>query len=409
MVRPETFDMAVSEAGIPQLRGSNQSGMRVYNEKLILTLLRRFGALAKSDLTRMTGLSAQTISVIMRGLEGDGLVLRREPQRGRIGQPSTPMALDPDGVFSVGLKIGRRSADLVVMDFTGAVRLQEHLAYPYPLPGKLMAFLEEGLARARALLGEEHWARVAGIGVAAPFELWNWLDQLGAPEEEMEAWRRFRFPEAIAGFSGLPVHVENDASCACGAENVFGRGRDFSDFAYFFIGSFIGGGVVLNDAIFTGRTGNAGAFGTLPIRHRGGRGGQLIDCASIFVLEGRLKEAGIDPSPLWLQPDDWARFEPHLSDWIEMTGESLAIAAVSVCSVIDFEAVLIDGGFPAEVGERIVAAARRHLESIDFQGIAKPNILPAAIGANARVLGAASLPLFTRYLLSHAVHQKDAA
>jgi predicted NBD/HSP70 family sugar kinase len=404
-----TFDMAVSEAGNPQLRGTNQSGMRVYNEKLILTLLRRYGALAKSDLTRMTGLSAQTISVIMRGLEKDGLVLRGEPVRGRIGQPSTPMALDPDGVFSIGMKIGRRSADLVLMDFTGEVRLQDHLAYPYPLPGKLMDFLKDGLQKGRALLDDGQWSRIAGIGIAAPFELWNWLDQLGAPPAEMESWRQFSFHKEIAGFSHLPVHVENDASCACGAENVFGCGRDFSDFAYFFIGSFIGGGIVLNDAIFTGPTGNAGAFGTLPIRHHGRKGDQLIDCASIFVLEGRLKEAGVDPSPLWLQPDNWDRFEPWLTDWIEMTGESLAIASVSVCSVIDFEAVLIDGGFPASVGERIVASARKHLKAIDFQGIEEPNILPASIGANARVLGAASLPLFTRYLLSHAVHQKEAA
>ena len=80
-----------------------------------------------------------------------------------------------------------------------------------------------------------------------------------------------------------------------------------------------------------------------------------------------------------------------------------------MCSVIDFEAVLIDGGFPQRVGARIAEAARRHLDEIDFLGIDKPNILSAAVGANARVLGAASLPLFNRHLLSHAVHQPDAA
>ncbi|QKV20503.1 ROK family transcriptional regulator [Oricola thermophila] len=401
--------MPVSESGGAQLRGTNQSGMRIYNEKLILTLLRRFGAMPKSELTRMTGLSAQTVSVIMRGLENDGLVLRGEPVRGRIGQPSTPMALDPDGVFSIGMKIGRRSAALVLMDFTGAIRMQERVHYRYPLPGRMMEFLREGLEKARGQLDDVQWGRVAGIGIAAPFELWNWPEQLGAPAAEMEAWRDFSFGEEIARFTRLPVFVENDASCACGAENVFGLGREYSDFAYFFVGSFIGGGVVLNGAIFTGRTGNAGAFGTLPIRHHDRKGDQLIDSASIFVLETRLKEAGIDPSPLWLDPDGWDRFEPHLSDWIEMTGESLAIAAVSVCSVIDFEAVLVDGGFPAAVGERIVAAARRSLDTVDWQGIEKPNIQRAEVGANARVLGAASLPLFARYLLSHAINRKEAA
>ena len=72
-------------------RGSNQSGMRDHNERLVLSLLRQAGALAKSDLARMTGLSAQTVSVIMRALEGDGLLVRGEPVRGRIGQPSVPI------------------------------------------------------------------------------------------------------------------------------------------------------------------------------------------------------------------------------------------------------------------------------------------------------------------------------
>ena len=57
-------------------RGSNQSGMRAHNERLVLSLLRQHGALAKSDIARMTGLSAQTVSVIMRQLEADQLLVR---------------------------------------------------------------------------------------------------------------------------------------------------------------------------------------------------------------------------------------------------------------------------------------------------------------------------------------------
>ena len=47
-------------------RGTNQSGMRDHNERLVLSLVRQHGSLAKSDIARMTGLSAQTVSVIMR-------------------------------------------------------------------------------------------------------------------------------------------------------------------------------------------------------------------------------------------------------------------------------------------------------------------------------------------------------
>src|SRR5882724_8186139 len=84
-------------------RGTNQSGVRLYNERLVLSLIRRHGSLPKAEIARLTGLSAQTITVIMRVLETDHLVVKQARQRGKIGQPSVPFALDPDGAFSVGL------------------------------------------------------------------------------------------------------------------------------------------------------------------------------------------------------------------------------------------------------------------------------------------------------------------
>ena len=110
---------AREETSAPLQRGTNQAGMRAQNERLVLSLVRRHGALAKSEIARMTGLSAQTVSVIMRHLESDRLLKRGEPQRGRVGQPSVPMSLDPDGAFFLGAKVGRRSLDFALVDFTG--------------------------------------------------------------------------------------------------------------------------------------------------------------------------------------------------------------------------------------------------------------------------------------------------
>src|SRR5262249_34990328 len=116
-------------AGSRLHRGTNQSGMRDSNERLVLSLVRPHGSLAKTEIARMTGLSAQTVSVIMRELEEEGLLFRQEPVRGKIGQPSIPMALNPDGAYFLGLKIGRRSAELVLIDFLGKVRTSRHMSY----------------------------------------------------------------------------------------------------------------------------------------------------------------------------------------------------------------------------------------------------------------------------------------
>ena len=380
--------------------GVNQQGVRDHNERLILTMIQRHGTLPGSDLARRAGLSPQTVSVILRGLEQDGIVERGDPQRGRVGKPSIPMGLAADGVYSFGLKIGRRSADLILADFHGVIRGQLQTTYHYPLPDTVIGFLRSGMDRLSQGMSPAALARIAGIGVAQPFEIWNWHETIGAPADALAVWRGLDFAAEVARFSPLPVFLENDATAACRAEHVYGRGREFRDFAYFFVGSFIGGGIVLNNSVFEGATGNAGAFGSLPARRADGSDCQLIDTASIYLLEADLTRAGLSPARLWAQPQDWTGFPGLLDRWIDMAARSLARAAQTVASVIDFEAVLIDGGFPADVRDRLVARVRDALPRLDTRGLNPPRIEGGLVGGNARALGAACGPVFSQYLLN---------
>src|SRR5215471_18367421 len=125
-------------------RGTNQSGVRLYNERLALSLIRRHGSLPKAEIARLTGLSAQTVSMIIKQLEADGLVIKEKPKRGRIGQPPVPISLNPDGAFALGLKIGRRSADLMLLDLAGGIRGTARSTYRYPTPGQTIRLFTEG-------------------------------------------------------------------------------------------------------------------------------------------------------------------------------------------------------------------------------------------------------------------------
>lgn len=387
--------------------GSNQVRVRAYNERLVLSLVRLHGAMSKADITRRSGLSAQTVSVIMRSLEKDGLLLRGDPVRGKVGQPSVPMRLNPDAVYSFGVKIGRRSADLVLMDFVGNIRLQYHETYAYPLPDKIIGIIVSGIERLEAQLSEAERGQIAGIGIAAPFELWNWAEEVGAPAEAMEAWRGFDLQAEISARVRHAVYLQNDATSACGAELVFGVGPSYPDFVYFFIGSFIGGGIVLNSAIFSGRTGTAGAVAPLPVRGRDGQTRQLLEVASIFVLENLLMESGIDPQPLWYSADDWVDFGAPMTRWIDDTAEALAQAIIAAASIIDFGAAVIDGGFPGWVRKRIVAATIEAVNRLDLQGVIMPDIIEGRVGSHARAIGGASLPIFAKYLTDPSVLFKE--
>jgi len=81
--------------------GLSQKGVRDHNERLLLSLLQRNGPMPGSDLSKLAALSPPTVSSILRRLEGEGILERGDPVRGKVGKPSIPMRLASNGVFSL--------------------------------------------------------------------------------------------------------------------------------------------------------------------------------------------------------------------------------------------------------------------------------------------------------------------
>jgi predicted NBD/HSP70 family sugar kinase len=391
-------------------RGTNQIGVRLYNERLVLSLIRRHKHLTKADIARMTGLSPQTISIIANQLEADGLLLRGDAQRGRVGQPSVPYSLNPDGAFAFGLKIGRRSVDLYFINFIGEVKCLLHQTYAYPTPQGVHDFAIEGLARMQAELPPQTIARICGLGIAAPYEMWTWAEEIGAPREDIDAWRSVDIRADLAKLCTWPVYFSNDITAACAAELMFGNGADYIDYLYVFIGSFIGGGLVLDGHLFPGRTRNAGALGSMPAHDKtpGQRARQLMSIASIYVLERKLIEEGRRAEILWQSPDDWGDdLGPALDDWIEEVAESLAHAIVAAIAVIDVETVVVDGAFPVSVRQRIMERTRAAIQTVNRQGLSPFSLVEGALGNGARAMGGAAIPLLANFTQDREVLFKE--
>ena len=96
------------------------------NERNILNLIRQYKALPKATLSKLTGLSAQSATVIIKKLEASGLVKPLAPIKGGIGQPKIPFGLNPEGAFGIGLKVGRRNYEMTLVDLEGNVRASRY-------------------------------------------------------------------------------------------------------------------------------------------------------------------------------------------------------------------------------------------------------------------------------------------
>jgi predicted NBD/HSP70 family sugar kinase len=321
-----------------------------------------------------------------------------------------PYSLNPEGALAFGLKVGRRSVDLYLIDFTGRVLKALHKTYPYPTVELVRQFTAAGIEQSLNGLSPALRKRIAGLGIGAPYEMWTWHEEIGAPIEELDRWRTVDIRAEIASLCPWPVYFANDITAACAAELMFGIGGDFIDYLYLYVGSFIGGGLVLNGHLFPGRTQNAGALGSMPAHggHGPFDGPQLMNVASIYVLERMLVEQHKDASILWQSPNDWGDdLGPALDEWIDGVAVGIAYAIVAAVAVIDVDTIIIDGAFPVGVRRRIIETTRIALTRINLQGLSPFYLVEGSIGDAARAMGGASLPLLANFTQDREVLFKE--
>jgi predicted NBD/HSP70 family sugar kinase len=380
-------------------RGSNQSGMSQYNERVLLQAIRLHGSMPKAGLARLTRLSTQTVALIIDRLLDEGLVLKCAPQRGKVGQPSVPIRLNPDGAWFIGIKIGRRSVDLLLIDFCGRVRERRSVAYRYPDPDLLFGQIGAQLESLRGSLGPRRAARLSGIGIAAPLGLGGWQALLGGAAPQAGRWEQVDIRAQVQALSEVPVVFAKDTMAACVAELVAGHGRSVHSFLYIFVGTFIGGALVLNSSVHAGLKGNAGALGSLPLAlARGGAvPGQLLSAASLFTLERLYAAAGLDDSAAYDARALRSPWLAHTQTWLDGAARAIALALCNANCLLDLDqAVLDSSGHPALL-ERLLEHTAGALARYSWEGVRRPALLGGVIGADARAVGAALLPLHANF------------
>jgi predicted NBD/HSP70 family sugar kinase len=383
-----------------QMRGSNHSGMRQFNERIVLQAIRHQGAIPKADLARLTQLSTQTVAIIVGRLLDDGLLFKQDRIRGKIGQPSVPLSLNPDGAYSIGIQVGRRNLELLVADFCGQPVLRHEVVYEYPDPQVLIGQIDEGLQSLQTQLGER-WSRVVGVGLTAPLSVHKWADLMqGEAAQALRRWEGLNLRAQVQALTDLPVVFAKDTMAACVAELLQGHGQDTRSFLYVFVGTFIGGGLVLGGHVLSTDRGNAGAIGSMPM-DRPAKAGvfppQLLQVASGWQLEQALLAQGHDPLLIHddaiMQPAYQACTEP----WLQEASQALAMVVANSAALLDLDAVVMDGSLGASLMTALRERTLQALANYRFDGMHQPRVLAGRVGSHARALGGALLPLHSQF------------
>lgn len=343
--------------------GLNAVSIRSYNERLVLSLLLQNQTITRLEIGERTGLSAQTVSVLVRSLEQEGLVAKGAAQRGRMGPPTVPVVLNPEGAFSVGVSIGARHTDVVLIDFVGKVRFHCTLPNPEPAQGMNHRPYLETITEAIELLPRQARGRLAGIGLALP--------QSAHEGEDDDVYFR-ALQEEIEGQLKQPVFVQNDITAAASGESMFGAAKPLTDYMYFYLGARLHGRLVLNHQIHNGNS---------PVSFDVG----------IAALERQLQAQGGTTEPLWDRSGVWPDYGDILLEWEGKVIDEMIRSIDGVSQYVEFEKVVVSSYAPQTVCAEVCARLERTMPGI------------VAIAGNLehspKAVGAASLPFSSRFIV----------
>jgi predicted NBD/HSP70 family sugar kinase len=385
------------------LLGTNLAHAKRHNIQIVYETVRLFGPISRADVARRTQLTAQTISNLVRELLDNRLVVETDRHTGGRGAPSIRLEVNPQAGYAIGLDLDVDHLTAVLVDLSGAVLERVNYDLVDPTPDEAVAVMSEaacGLLQRHGLSPKSVWG--AGVGVPGPMvPSPGDADTYVVSPWALSGWRDVPLAEHLHERLELPVFIENNATAAAVGEHWYGAGRHLSTFFYVYLGSGLGGGLVVQGHPFEGHSGNAGEVGYLPPFSPAGATGTSRHLGELFNLRqlyARLRAAGEEAAAL---DDLTALFHterPALMRWLDEAAEQLAFVLLAAEYFLDPEAIVIGGRWPDVLLDALRARAVLLLPDRRIAGKrSAPAVHLATAGIDAGALGVATLPFYSAF------------
>nr|WSZ99101.1 ROK family transcriptional regulator [Streptomyces sp. NBC_00857] len=373
----------------------SQSSLHRANLERVVRAVRMAGSLTQAEIARSTGLSAATVSNIVRELKDGGTVQVTPTSAG--GRRARSVSLSGDAGIVVGVDFGHTHLRVAVGNLAHQVLAEESE------PLDVDASSAEGFGRAEELVERlivttgVSRQKVIGVGLGVPGPIDVESGTLGSTSI-LPGWTGINPSDELAERLGVPVYVDNDANLGALGELVWGSGRGVRDLAYIKVASGVGAGLVIDGQIYRGPGGTAGEIGHItldesgPVCRCGNRGCLETFTAARYVLP--LLRPGHGPDLTMERVVQLAREgDPGCRRVIADVGRHIGSGVANLCNLLNPSRVVL-GGDLAEAGELVLAPIRESVSRYAIPSAARQlSVLPGALGGRAEVLGALALVL----------------
>ncbi|MFD3551675.1 ROK family protein [Streptomyces goshikiensis] len=373
----------------------SQSSLHRANLERVVRAVRLAGSLTQAEIARATGLSAATVSNIVRELKEAGTVEVTDTSAG--GRRARSVSLSGDAGIVIGVDFGHTHLRVAVGNLAHQVLAEESE------PLDVDASWVDGFDRAEALVGRlvrgigVGREKVIGVGLGVPGPIDVESGTLGSTAI-LPGWAGINPRQELSQRLGVPVYVDNDANLGALGELVWGSGRGVKDLAYIKVASGVGAGLVINGQIYRGPGGTAGEIGHItldesgPVCRCGNRGCLETFAAARYVLP--LLQGSHGPELTMERVVELARDgDPGCRRVITDVGRHVGSGVASLCNLLNPSRVVL-GGSLAEAGELVLAPIRESVGRYAIPSAARQlSVLTGSLGGRAEVLGALALVL----------------
>lgn len=311
--------------------------------------------------------------------------------------------------LTIGVDVGGTKVAAGLVDENGTILASVRRPTPSTSPQEVADTIAAVVAQLRTQAGEQEVTAV-GVG-AAGFVDRDRATVLFAPNL---AWRDEPLRDKVSELIGLPVVVENDANAMAWAEFRFGAGAAVDELVCITVGTGIGGGLVLDGALYRGSFGVGAEVGHMQVVPEGRRcgcgqrgcweqyasGNALVReardiAATSPVTATRLLELGGGDGESIHGPEVTRAAregDPAALECFDVVGHWLGQGLADLAAILDPRLFVIGGGV-SEAGELLLSPARESFRrSLTGHGRRpEATIVPAELGAAAGLVGAADL------------------
>jgi glucokinase-like ROK family protein len=373
----------------------SQSSLHRANLERVVRAVRLAGSLTQAEIARTTGLSAATVSNIVRELRDNGTVQVTSTSSG--GRRARSVALSGDAGIVVGVDFGHSHLRVAVGNLAHQVLAEQSE------PIDVDASASQGFDRAEQLVARLVEStgispeKVLGVGLGVPGPIDVESGALGSTAI-LPGWSGINPRQELSDRLGVPVQVDNDANLGALGELVWGGGRGVKDLAYIKVASGVGAGLVIDGRIYRGPGGTAGEIGHItldesgPVCRCGNRGCLETFTAARYVLEllrGSHGDGLTVPKMVQLAREG----DPGCRRVIGDVGRHIGMGVASLCNLLNPSRVVL-GGDLAEAGELVLGPIRESVSRYAIPSAAQRlSVVPGSLGARAEVLGALALVL----------------